>query len=164
MGNQGKLVLLIDDNKLPMQFYIKALKQEGFEVEQCFEPDSALDFVEKNKEQIAVIILDIMMPPGKTYNSKDTKEGLKTGNFLYDGLRALCPNTPILVLTNVNQPETLKKFYDLGIDVKQKISCPPFELVELIDEMLLVKDKKAADNQTLLKKNGEQKREYLNGS
>lgn len=131
-----ELILLVDDNILPMQFYVKALQDAGFEVKQCLNPDEALEFTKKEKSRIKAIILDIMMPHGKTYNSKETNGGLKTGTLLYDSLKTLCPSTPIIVLTIVNKPEKLKKFHDIGIDVEQKVSCPPFKLVEIVRSVL----------------------------
>ena len=132
-----KLVLLIDDDRLPMKYYVMAFQQEGFKVKQCLEPDSALDYVQKKGSEIDAIILDIMMPPGETYKNEDTNEGLITGVFLLKGLRKCCPAVPVVVLTNVKNPDTLNEFKDEDlVKVVQKMECPPFELVELVDEMV----------------------------
>ena len=132
-----KLILLIDDDRLPMQFYVKALQLKSFKVKQCFEPDSTLDFVGKKASQINAIILDIMLPPGKTYEHEDTNEGLRTGVFLLKDIRKYCPNTPVVVLTNVKNPETLSEFREKSlVEVVQKKDCPPFELAKIVDEML----------------------------
>lgn len=132
-----KLVLLVDDDNLPMQYYVKALKQKGFKVEHCLEPDSALDFVKKRGEEIVAIILDIMLPPGKTYQDKDTNQGLKTGVFLLEDLRKYCPNIPVVVLTNVRNPNTLDEFKDKPlVKLAQKMDYPPFELSDLVNKMI----------------------------
>ena len=47
-----KLVLLVDDDKLPMQFYVEALRMKGFSVKQCYNPDSAIHFIKKMHPQI----------------------------------------------------------------------------------------------------------------
>jgi len=133
----GKLILLVDDDRLPMQFYIKALQLKGYEVKHCLDTDSALDFVKEKKEQIHAIILDIMMLPGNVYKDEDTNEGLRTGVFLFGDIRKHCPKVPIVVLTNVKNPKTLVEFKDKAfIEVLQKIDYTPFELVRLIDKML----------------------------
>lgn len=133
-----ELILLIDDDRLPMKFYVRALEDRGFAVKLCLEPNSALDFALKEGDNIDVIILDIMLPPGK-YGIEETNEGLKTGVFLLDDLRKkeYCPNTPIVVLTNVRDPKTLllcsrKK----ELKVVQKMDCPPFELATLVEEIV----------------------------
>ncbi len=132
-----KLVLLIDDDKLPMQYYVKALRQEGFKVEHCLEPDSALDFARKKGQQIDAIVLDIMLSPGKAYKDKKTVEGLKTGIFLSDNLQQLCPGKPVVVLTNVKNEETLNHFEESPqVKVIQKLDCPPFKFVEMLNDII----------------------------
>lgn len=131
-----KLVLLVEDDRLPMQFYVKALDQKGFKVKQFVEPDGALNFVRDKGSQISAIILDIMMPPGR-YGPECTNEGLKTGVFLLKDLREKCPNVPVVVLTNVENPKTFEKFQEGPLlRVMQKMDCPPFELVDLLNRML----------------------------
>jgi len=70
-------VLIIDDDVLPMMFYVWALEKEGFKVRQCYGPDTALEFVEKEGANIALLILDIMMLPGKRYRDEDMDEGVQ---------------------------------------------------------------------------------------
>ncbi len=126
------LVLLIDDEEFPMKYYRQALEMEGFQVEQIRDADTALDFAQKNRERIAVILLDCMMPPGKRYRNEDTQGGILTGVFLFADLRKQCPATPVIVLTNVAEQETLDRF-EKGprVDVVEKLDCPPLELAEL---------------------------------
>jgi DNA-binding response OmpR family regulator len=129
--------LLVDDDRLPMQFYVKALKQKGFRVEHYLEPDSALSFVEEKSSEISAIILDIMMPPGKAYKNEDTNEGLRTGLYLFSDIRKHCPHVPVIILTNVKNPITLAEFTGQPlVKVVQKMECPPFELTELVGETL----------------------------
>ena len=139
-----KLLLLVDDDKLPMQFYVKALNDKGFKVERCFEPDGALGFVEEKGSQISAIILDIMMPPGKAYKNEDTHEGLRTGVYLLRDIRKHCAHVPVIVLTNVKNPKTLDEFKGKpSVKVVQKMEYPPFELAGLIDETLTTHENKS---------------------
>jgi CheY-like chemotaxis protein len=131
-----KKVFLVDDDKLPMEYYVRALEQKGFEVKQCFEPDSALEFAAKECSEICAIVLDIMMPPGKKYEGVDTHQGLMTGLFLLHDLRRHCPDTPVVVLTNVRNPKTLGKLKgEPLLEVVQKMDYPPFEFAELVDKI-----------------------------
>ena len=143
-----KLLLLVDDDKEPMRYYVMALEQEGFKVAQCFKPAIALDYAEKRSSEIAAVILDVMMPPGVKYTASETNHGLKTGVFLIKDLRKKLADVPVIILTNVTNSETLKEF-DQGTLVKviQKMDCPPFSLVELVSEMLSAVDKKNIDNE-----------------
>ena len=119
-------ILLIDDEDRSMQFYKKALKQAGFEVEQRLNPDTALAFLKTPGTDVSLIILDIMMSPGKTFEHDDTREGLNTGRFLFEVIRKGWPEIPVIVLTNV-------ALVDLGplvgsTQIFKKIDLDPFEL------------------------------------
>ena len=131
-------ILLIDDEKLPMNYYIRAFKLRNFDVKQFYDPDSAMEYIQQKKPQIKAIILDIMMLPGKKYTNEDTDNGLRTGVLLYKDLRTYYPDTPLIFLTNVSRPyipalpnETISTF-----DIVQKIDYPPFELVARIEKMI----------------------------
>lgn len=132
------LILLVDDDKLPMKFYVKALAQSGFKVKHYSEPDGALAFVEEKGSQIKAAILDVMMPPGEAYEGEDTKEGLRTGVFLWRDVKRLCrQDMPIVILTNVKNPETLAMFEEGPLPkVVQKMGCPPFELAKMVSDMI----------------------------
>jgi CheY-like chemotaxis protein len=111
--------------------------QKGFKVKQCFDPDHALEFTEQNSAKISAIILDIMMPPGKKYDGVNTRQGLITGLLLFDELRKRYPHMPIIVLTNVRNPVTLKKLGDKPlVEVAQKMEYPPLEFAELVEETI----------------------------
>lgn len=131
-------ILLIDDERLPMKYYSRAFEMNNFEVKQCLDPDSALEYINRKKPKLKAIILDIMMLPGKKYSSEDTNNGLKTGILLYKDLRVIYPDTPIIFLTNVSNPEISKLPSETAatLEIVQKIEFPPFELVELVEKMI----------------------------
>ncbi len=83
-----------------------------------------------------MIILDIMLPPGKSYPDKDTHGGLRTGLFLYDTLANLCPEVPIVVLTNVVESETLAALTERNINVYAKADILPLMLVNIVLRVL----------------------------
>lgn len=130
-------ILLIDDEKAPMKYYIRALRQKNFDVKQCFKPEDAFQYLENSKSPPLVTILDIMMLPGEKYANEDTDDGLKTGLFVLRDLQKMYPTMPIIVLTNVNDSDTLN-FIEEGphIKVALKLVYPPFELVKLTIELI----------------------------
>ena len=135
MSQTIRSVLLIDEDEYPLIFYKQQLVEEGFNVIQCFSVDCALQAVANTNPDI--IILDCMMPAGDQYRDEDTQEGLRTGVLLYRDLRKICPDTPIIVLTNVAEQETLEQFQgDPLVRIKAKLDCPPAELAEEIRVML----------------------------
>jgi CheY-like chemotaxis protein len=120
-----------------MAYYVRAIEEKGFTVKHFLGPDSALDFVRRSTSEVVAIVLDIMMPPGDEYKDKDTNEGLTTGVFLLPDLRRHCPKTPVVVLTNVKNPETLGRF-ETGpsLRIAQKMEYPPYELADLVAQMV----------------------------
>lgn len=145
-------ILIIDDDVRPMQFYQKALKQAGFEVEQRLNPDTALAFLKTPGTDVSLIILDIMMSPGKTFEHDDTREGLNTGRFLFEVIRKGWPEIPLIVLTNVS-------LVDLGplagsTQVFRKIDLDPFELAS-IAQSLAVSGKRSDAPKRQKKGNGQ---------
>ena len=130
------IILLIDDDKLVMQFYVRALELDKFTVRHCLGPDEAFAFIEKEKPQLVAAVVDIMMLPQKRYCDADTDNGLKTGLFVYQDLRAEYPDTPIIILTNVSNQVTLDNFEEGPLlKVVQKLELPPFGLARLIHQM-----------------------------
>ncbi len=132
------LVMLIDDDKEAMMYYIMALKQEGFDVEQVPGPDEAMEYIcNQSNCRPDIIILDIMLPPGKRYAGNPACDnGLRTGILLYPELKEHCNNVPFLVLTNLRKAP--KDFKEVAPDVPvlQKINTPPFDLVNRIKKIL----------------------------
>ncbi len=131
-----RLVLLVDDETMPSDLYVRALERVGFKVEQRFDPDEALAFVEKEGQNIKAIILDVMMPPG-SYGNKRTEDGLTTGVLLYADLQQRCPYVPIFVTTNTANHATLQQFPQGPLlRIIQKIDYPPRALIKLVQEMI----------------------------
>lgn len=131
-----RTVLIIDDEKLVMELYVRALEQKGFKVKQCYSPDEAFKFLSKTEP--AIVIVDLMMLPGKKYKNQDTNDGLSTGFLLIHDIIELIPQLPIIVLTNVSNRETLSslpKKTNLKL-VVQKLDCPPFDLAEIVEQVL----------------------------
>ena len=138
MQNKKRTILLVDNDKLVMPYYIRALEGKGFQVKQVYNPDDAHDFMRRQKRaEISASILNIMMRPGEVYKDKDTNEGLRTGVFLYRDFRKKNPDLPIVILTNVTNRGTLTLFREEPkLKVLQKREYPPYRLAELVEEMI----------------------------
>ncbi len=129
------LVLLVDDELLPMQYYVRSLTRVGCRVEHIVKSDEALAYARAHANEIDLIVLDLMMPPGNAYANVDTDQGLKTGLFLLRDLRQIFPSLPVIILTNVSNSETLS---ELPHDVKvcQKLDTPPSKLLGEVQDAL----------------------------
>ena len=133
-------ILLIDDEQVPqakqptggyMWYYSYALREHGFLVLEVIGPDEAISALCADDAGFDLVLLDIMMPPGKTFEQQDTVAGLRTGILLADKLRELAPDVPIVVLTNVENTQAhqamLAKPNVRRLLTKPK--CTPFQLV-----------------------------------
>ena len=126
-------ILIVDDERLMTDPYIRALQRKQFHVEHCLTVDCAIKKIITENASFSLVILDVMMPPGEAFAKENTLEGLLTGVFLFQKLRKERPNLPFIVLTNVVHQETLDRFSsDLNVEVIHKTECPPFDLVDRV--------------------------------
>ncbi len=107
------MILFIDDERRVMDSYIDyltlKLSPEGYDVVFLDTIDPALDFLENRANEIDMIILDVMMPPGTKLDREQTSYGLRTGIVFYDLIRKKLPILPILVFTNYSDEDLEKR-------------------------------------------------------
>lgn len=131
-----KRILLVDDEVPLMAYYVEALRHAGFQVSQADGPTEALEYL--SGEEVDLVVMDIMMPPGRSFSEMETDSGLRTGVFLAEMVRKLNPNIPIAVLTNVASSDTLRAL-ERNPSVRlvlQKFECAPFELSKRLEKVL----------------------------
>lgn len=131
------IVMFVDDQLEPMRLYILQLQEAGFEVVACSGPDEALAKAGELGARIDAIVLDIMMPPGKTYGDEESERGMRTGVLLCRQLREQLPLVPILVLTNAVDPAVVGAF-DEGtfLRVLRKLRSGPVNLTEQVRNLI----------------------------
>jgi CheY-like chemotaxis protein len=109
-------ILFVDDELCPsstgpsgnyMWYYVEALRDGGYTVVEVPGPDGVLTSFKAEGEHYDLVILDIMMPPGAAYRTRDTSNGLRTGILIAETLQEQWPDIPVLVLTNVLNQEAL---------------------------------------------------------
>ena len=138
MTPQTNLVLMIEDEEAPNIYYIRALERAGYTVELRPDPASALDFARQHRDEISIILLDVMMPPGSAYSREETEDGMRTGLLVYRDLQHsnCCDKVPVIILTSVRHDDALPLEDRPGLTVVQKIHCTPRQLVERVNTML----------------------------
>ena len=95
-------ILLIDDEPRKAQPLIVYLKEiRGWSVTQATNPDVALAYLPVHvTTRFKLILLDIMMPPGKALANHETHQGRDTGIVLFDTLNERTQGTvPIIIYT-----------------------------------------------------------------
>ncbi len=105
-------ILLLDDESFSMELFVSELRDAGHEVQHVRKIDQAFEIIQKEKD-FEVVILDIMMLPGKLYENSDTKGGLRTGELFVEVIRQELPEARISILTNVTDSEVLARLTEI---------------------------------------------------
>src|SRR5438552_1263795 len=129
-------VLIVDDESLHASFYELALKRKQFTVIRATSVEEGLERVVADRPD--VVVVDIMMPPGKLYENAQHFEGLRTGVYLIQDIQRLSPESTIVVATVVKNPETLDMLREMlpAAQVVLKREYDPPKLADLVEKLL----------------------------
>lgn len=131
------MILFLDDEPSRMEVYVRDLEMSGYEVLLKSDVDIALNIIKENPASVSLLILDLMMSPGKSFREEDTNEGLRTGINFYRRVRSQLPELPVVVLTNVSDEKVEDWFQGKpNCWFFQKKDLFPFELTEEIKKIL----------------------------
>jgi DNA-binding NtrC family response regulator len=129
-ANTDKRVFLVDEEMNPANYYIRALEECGMEPKQFRDVDSAFDAIVMN--QPPLVILDVMMPPGRRYADADTSEGIFTGVLFFRDVRERFPSLRVIVLTNLQDLTPFQPWVlDANLKIARKCDYGPLHLAEL---------------------------------
>ena len=114
-AGQGETVLLVEDESEVLLVGRKMLSQLGYTVLTASSPPEALDQAEKHKDQIQLLITDVIMP------------GMN-GRDLSDSLLSMCPNLKVLFISGYTSNAIGHRgLLDEGVHFIQKpFSLPDF--------------------------------------
>lgn len=116
MPSDKPLIVLVDDDHGPMDYYKQSLELAGFQVQHIDETDEAMRRLQNwpTKEPPALFVIDMMMPYGSYLSAAETDDGLQTGKFLIATCQKQLPATPVVCLTNMRDtkqiPASVKRF------------------------------------------------------
>ncbi len=134
-----KTILFIDDDlNRRMSSYRDELLSLGYNVLSVTTPHQALEEIDKNKDKIELVILDIMMPHGEEFDKKDTDLGRRTGVLLFHKIKEVMPNVPVFILTVVRDKDVKKTLLKNGAN---KYEVKPILLdtfIRAVNEILKV--------------------------
>ena len=107
------MILFIDDEPRIMDSYRlyleRQLTPDGYQIAFYSNVDEALEYFESHLDEVDLIILDIMMPPGERFSGNKTNGGLKTGLFFYEKIRESSPDLPVVIFTNFSDESVEKR-------------------------------------------------------
>jgi CheY-like chemotaxis protein len=119
------MIIFIDDEKRRMSSYAEEL-EFSLDREVHFETDvdAALDFLNtQDPRAIELVILDVMMSPGKYFQNENTESGLKTGLLLYKKIRSQNKKVPIVIFTNASDAALTKDDVTLAKTIETDQKC-----------------------------------------
>jgi two-component system response regulator AtoC len=93
-------ILIVDDDKTLCRFLRKPLQRAGYDVEECYDGETALDLIKTKSYN--VMFLDIRMPSGPS--------GLET----IKKVRVIDPKLPVIIMTAFSTTETTIEAMKLG--------------------------------------------------
>src|SRR3989304_2365268 len=121
---EGKVILLVDDDLTLREMYEERLKAEGFDIIQASNGEEAVKKARENKPN--VILLDIMMPK---VNGFDVLKKLKADQDLQ--------NIPVIILTALIQDVDRVQGKKLGaVDYIVKSETMPGEVIAKIQNAI----------------------------
>ncbi len=122
------MILFIDDEARLMDSHRQNLefKLEEYQKELRYfsDVDEAVEYFVVHKDQIELVVLDVMMPPGDSFD-KGSNHGLKTGYLIYKRFRQVAPDLPILFYTNsADEALANKPLEDKHLKYLSKVNYP----------------------------------------
>lgn len=98
------MIMFVDDEPRIMSSFKEHLEIEleklGKQLTFFSNVDEAMEFYNNNSSEIELVILDVMMPCGKSIDFKNSNGGMKSGFVFYKKIRKDLPEIPIFIFTN----------------------------------------------------------------
>jgi CheY-like chemotaxis protein len=109
-------IVLVDDeaNTERMASRCELLKHTGIDVIPISRVTEVMPILDRLKESISLIVLDMVMPPEALYSLEETKGGTATGLKLLEDIRSQYKEIPIIIVSirrmNIAATAVLKKY------------------------------------------------------
>src|SRR5438874_920154 len=117
MNSPNPKVLLVDDE--PSEPLAFSLESRDFDCIIATDMSSAITALEEN--DIAVLVTDIMMPPGKRFGKLDASEA---GFHFINYVKKTWPRLPIICLSVIGDRAKIKLLSDRGVRYLRKGETP----------------------------------------
>lgn len=118
-----KKILLVDDDRMVITLMNYRLKKDGFDISVCSDGKKAISQLKGALPDL--IIVDIMMPK---------VSGFEVLRYLRNTLQS---NIPVIVLSSINDEDTLIEAFELGADEFVTKPFNPEEVVIRIKKLLM---------------------------
>ncbi len=134
------MILWVDDDiTFSLDAFVDELKEEGFTILEAKNPDEMWENLKNQEENIEAIIMDIMMPTGKTIDKSKSRMGSITGLILADELKnksSKYNKIPIIIFTILSDQDVQDWADTNNVPLLKKQHTYPEELVTALKQAL----------------------------
>ena len=101
---EKKKILIVEDEEVLLDSYAEILESADFEVVKASDGYKGLEILENHKDELSLVILDLMMPG---------LDGLEVLRIKSES-KEKYGKAPVLVLTNMTSEKAIKEAFDIG--------------------------------------------------
>ena len=123
-------VLIVDDQPEVLKYHLKAMSDSGMECTLVESVDQALETI-SSKNEFDLFIIDRMLPEKVGGISE-----IKQGEFLYEKIRKIGINKPIVIFSNYIDTDILIKYEDSKIILLDKGLVSPNEMADRVVDII----------------------------
>ncbi|MEP6757448.1 MAG: response regulator [Chthonomonadales bacterium] len=125
MGNPpppglGTAILVVDDEQMLVELLHRILERDGWDVLEATSASIALELFEANRDRIALVLTDLVMPN-------------MSGRLLAEELIAKYPGLPVLISTGYSSDEDIQFLLRSGV---KGIVQKPYRTEDLLKQIL----------------------------
>lgn len=134
---EKNILLIVDDQEINRMLLSEIFSDGGYQIEEAENGQEALEMIEKHKDGIVAMLLDLLMP---------VMDGYELLHVMDE--KRLLSSIPVFIITAEADMESHKKAYDLGaVDVIRKPFMPQFlkrriknviELYRMREQLLVI--------------------------
>lgn len=122
MDKKSINVLLVDDERISREVETHLLNSGGFTVISARLPSEALEIFAEQKDQIDVVILDMLMPE-------------MTGKDLFFRMKEICPDVKAVLLSGYGKSSDIREAMDNGMYACMQKPVSRKELLETVSDV-----------------------------
>jgi DNA-binding NtrC family response regulator len=136
--NLPRKVLYIDDEIHSEMFSSKLelMREANLDILAVADVDNALHLLREQRDHIGMVVLDMIMPPGKTQSLEETRGGIFTGLETLKAIRSFDQTVPVIIVSynraSLSDIELSK--YNVMEYIEKPVSS--MQLVETIKKLL----------------------------
>jgi predicted nucleotide-binding protein len=133
---KSKCRILVIDDDVFYAYYAANLLTDigGYIVTQCHSVDEGLELARRGK--FPLVIVDLKMPPGESFNYVDTSGGHKTGMVLAREIRKASPSTKVIVQSAAPDADLERISFQIDGTTFLCKSPNPGELIRAVRQVL----------------------------